>query len=169
MKDRRLRGMGATVVLALVWEDMARILHVGDSRAYLLHGQELHRLTSDHTVVQRLIEQGKLTPEQAIGHPDASLLTRYVGLSEQVEVATSLVELSPKDRLLLCTDGLSAMLADDIIRGILTLRVTTQVLTRLLVETANLMGGVDNTTVVVVQPGDSARKSRRPGSHGARR
>jgi protein phosphatase len=169
LKDRKLRGMGAAIVLALVWDDMARFLHVGDSRASLLHGHELHRLTSDHTGGQRLIEQGKLTAEEAVGHPEASLLTRYVGLADQIEVATSLVEVAPKDRLLLCTDGLPAMLADDIIRGILSLRITTQVLTRLLVETANLMGGVDNTTVVVVQPGDSARKSRRPGSHGARR
>jgi protein phosphatase len=167
-KVRKLRRMGAVIVLALVWDDLARIVHVGDSRAYLFHDNELHRLTCDHTVVQRLIEQGKLAPEEANGHPDASLLTRYLGLREEVEAATSVVELAPEDRLLLCSDGLSAMLSDDEIRGILSLPLGAKETANLLIDTANLMGGVDNTTVVLVQPGDSARKSRRPGSYGVR-
>jgi protein phosphatase len=163
-RNRKLRYMGAVVVMAIVWEDLARIVHVGDSRAYLLHGDELHRLTCDHTVVQRLVEQGKLTPEEAEGHPDASVLTRYLGLTEAVEPATSVIELAPEDRLLLCSDGLPAMLSDEEIRGILILPLGPKEMTNLLVETANLLGGVDNTTVVLVQPGDSARKKRRPGA-----
>src|SRR5262249_16292185 len=109
-KDPHLRRMGAAIVLALVWDDLARIVHVGDSRAYLMHNNELFRLSRDQTVVQRLIEQGKLPLAEAKRHPDANLLTRYLGLSEEAEPATSVVELAPEDHLLLCSDGLTAML-----------------------------------------------------------
>ncbi len=149
-KHPRLRGMGATLVFALVWDRQALITHVGDSRAYLLHNDSLEQLTRDHSAAQRLVDQGKIKPEQAGNHPQAGLLTRYIGAAHEVTVDIRLVDLGPDDLLLLCSDGLSSMLEPAEMAGILSLRLTPEKMCRLLVDTANLKGGEDNITAVVV-------------------
>jgi protein phosphatase len=146
--------MGAAIVLALVWDGKALIAHVGDSRAYFLHESVLRLLTKDHSVVQRLIDEGKITPKQAANHDTLGQLTRYVGLEDDVQVDVCLTPLAKGDRLLLCSDGVSGMLSDTEIQGILTLPLPLPEVCRLLVDTANLMGGDDNITVIVVEPTD---------------
>ncbi len=167
-KHPSLSRMGAAVAVALVWETKALIAHVGDSRAYLLHDGTLRQLTKDHSVVQRLLDNGTITPEQAVNHPALGQLTRYVGLREEVEVDVCLADLSKQDRLLLCSDGLSGMLSDAEIQGILALPLPLADVGQLLVDTANLQGGDDNITVVVVERAAAPARSPWGSSRGGR-
>ena len=153
--------MGATVVFGLVWDRQALIGHVGDSRAYLLRGDALEQLTKDHSTVQRLLDERKIEPEQVAAHPSAGELTRYIGLSREVTADVRLVDLEPDDLLLLCSDGLSSMLEPVEIEGILSLRLPPEQTCRLLVDTANLKGGDDNITAVVVAAAPTAADRKR--------
>jgi len=101
-----LHGMGSTVVLCVVHGDSATYAHVGDSRAYLVRGRQLKQLTRDHSVMERLVSQGVLTPAQAREHPDASVLTRALGQSADVSLDVAEIALQPRDAILLCSDGL---------------------------------------------------------------
>ena len=132
-KHIRLRGMGATLVFSLVWEHQALIAHVGDSRAYLLRDDALEQLTKDHSTVQRLLDEGKITPEQADDHPASGELTRYIGMARETIADIRMVGLEPGDCLLLCSDGLSSMLDPVEIEGILSLRQSPEQTCRLLV------------------------------------
>lgn len=160
-------GMGAAVVAALIWDAEALITHVGDSRVYLLHEGQLRQLTKDHSTVQRLLDAGEITAEQAVQYADSGLLTRYVGLQDEIQADTSVVKLSADDRLLLCSDGLPAMLSDVEIAGILGLALPPDQICNLLVDTANLLGGVDNTTAVVIKVSALRPGAARGSSHGA--
>jgi protein phosphatase len=124
---------------------------VGDSRAYLLRQGELRQLTTDHTLVNEWVESGQITPEQALSHPQRSMLTRAIGTQETIEVDEFHFRPEDADRILLCTDGLTAMLVDDGIRDILAGHADDpQVAAEALVEAANAAGGFDNITVVVL-------------------
>ena len=101
-----VRGMGSTVVLCVVNGDRATYAHAGDSRAYLVRDHKLTQLTRDHSVMERMISQGILTPAQAREHPDSSVLTRAIGQSSEVELDIAEIRLQPNDALLLCSDGL---------------------------------------------------------------
>lgn len=146
-----LKGMGSTVVLALVRGTQAVVSHLGDSRAYLLRAGNLRRLTKDHTIAQLLLDRGDLTPEEAAGHPTQSRLTRFVGMGTEAMPETETVGLSPGDRLLLCSDGLTGMLGDPQILAILTEHLAPEEACRQLVAAANEAGGKDNITAVLVQ------------------
>src|SRR5262249_15137656 len=117
--DRDLRGMGTTITAVLVQGERATIAHVGDSRAYRLRDGELEQLTEDHTLVHQLVEEGRITADQAGRHPQRSILTRAIGVEPSVDVDASTIELRSGDRLLLCTDGLTGMLSDAEIREVL--------------------------------------------------
>jgi len=103
-----LHGMGSTVVLSVVHGDSATYAHIGDSRAYLVRDRQLRQLTRDHSVMERLVSQGVLTPTQAREHPDASVLTRALGQSADISIDVAEIQLRPYDALLLCSDGLWA-------------------------------------------------------------
>ena len=111
VNDPSLSGMGTTAVIALVKEDGAVIANVGDSRIYLVN-EEIRQLTRDHSVVQSLVESGKITPEDAKVHPRKNVITRAVGAEENVTPDSAVIKLSDGDSLLLCTDGLSNYLDD---------------------------------------------------------
>ena len=146
-----LSGMGATVVLALIRGGQALVVHLGDSRAYLWRGGRLTQLTRDHSLLQLLIDQGKLSPHREAGpHPAASQLTRYIGMEGDVLPDAQIVDLQPADRLLLCTDGLSSMLDADAIAQILGQEDDPQRSCRVLIERANAAGGRDNVTALVI-------------------
>ena len=104
--DASLAGMGSTVVLCVVKGDRVTYAHAGDSRAYLLRGRQLQQLTSDHSMMERFVTQGVLSPEQAREHPDASVLTRAIGTSSDGSLDIGEMQLQPGDALLLCSDGL---------------------------------------------------------------
>jgi protein phosphatase len=147
----RLAGMGTTLTLGVFDPDGDLDLgHVGDSRAYLLRDGALRQVSKDHSYIAEMIEAGKLTPEQAIGHPYRSVVTRAVGLDPTIEVDSYGVVLEEGDRILLCSDGLTDMLDDEQIAAILTQSTDPEEAADGLVTAANQAGGVDNITVVIV-------------------
>jgi len=145
----RLAGMGSTLTLAVFTGDTVEIGHIGDSRAYLYRDGALTQLTRDHSLMADMIASGELTPEQAAVHPFRSVITRAVGMESRVVVDRVRRDLHPGDRVLLCSDGLTSMLADAQVAGLLAGGEAPQA-AAVLVEAANLAGGLDNISVVVV-------------------
>ncbi len=105
-------GMGTTLTAIYVGEQDIAIAHVGDSRAYCLRAGELIKLTDDHSLVDELMRQGRLTPEEAVEHPQRSVITRALGIEGRVEVDTRSFQGSPETSILLCSDGLTTMLPE---------------------------------------------------------
>jgi serine/threonine protein phosphatase PrpC len=149
-KSRTRTGMGTTLTAAMVDGIRIAIAHVGDSRAYLLRGGRLECLTDDHSMVGDLIREGTLTEEEARFHPQRSVITRALGSDPNMLADVFEVEGAPGDRLLLTTDGLTGMLADEYIAEILSAEKDPDRAVRTLVDAANRAGGYDNITVVVV-------------------
>lgn len=152
----RLAGMGATAVVALVSHATALIAHVGDSRAYLwrpasAQAAGLRRLTRDHSLAQALVDAGAITDQQTAGHPARGQLTRHIGMVGEALPDSCRVTLQPADRLLLCSDGLTALLDDAQIQAILNGCPDPHHACRTLIEAANDAGGTDNITVLVVR------------------
>lgn len=147
-KDEQLRGMGTTAVVAVVRNTEAIICNVGDSRAYLIDN-ELKQITRDHSVVQSLVESGELSPEEARVHPEKNVITRALGVEENVLTDGYCVELAENNKLLLCTDGLSNYADADSILRIVNDNALDKV-TDLLIKEANLGGGRDNITAAVI-------------------
>ena len=151
--DPALSGMGTTCTMILVDGNRAQVAHVGDSRAYLFHDGELRQITDDHTLVGRLVREGKLQPEEAARHPQRSMVTRALGVDEDVEVDQFSLDLSEGDRLMICSDGLSGMVSDDAMTSLLQQVSDPQSVADQLVDQANEAGGEDNITVIVVDVG----------------
>jgi protein phosphatase len=149
-EDDRLRGMATTCTAAVVRGRVARIAHVGDSRAYLLHDGQLGQQTDDHSVVAQLVREGYLTPAEAASHPRRNVIMRALGGEEDVDIDTVTLVLDAGDRLLLCSDGLTNCLTDEAIRDVLLHESDGEIAATTLVDAANAAGGQDNITVVVV-------------------
>jgi protein phosphatase len=145
-----LSGMGTTMTAVVAGGSRIEIAHVGDSRAYLFRGGRLQRLTQDHTVLDRMVRQGKLRPEEARNHPQRSVLERALGVEPDVRVDTQTIDAWPGDRLLLCTDGLTSMLEESRIRQILETEADPAAASARLVAEAVEAGGHDNVSVIVV-------------------
>ncbi|HEX4777975.1 MAG TPA: Stp1/IreP family PP2C-type Ser/Thr phosphatase [Acidimicrobiia bacterium] len=155
--DPELRGMGTTITVAVAGTGEGQALvvgHVGDSRAYHLHDGELVQITEDHSLVEELVREGRLTPEQASVHPQRSIITRALGVDEQVLVDTYDVDLAPGDRILLCSDGLTSMVRPNDIARILRREDDPTRAAEALVDAANAAGGEDNVTAVVLAAAD---------------
>ena len=149
-QDYTLSGMGTTLTLGLFLpEGVMRVAHIGDSRMYLLREEELTQLTTDHTLVAELVAMGQITAEQAETHPRRHLVTRVIG-TETVQVDEFEQSLQPRDRILICSDGLNLMLKDEDMAAILKESSSPSEAAWSLVEAANAAGGNDNTTVAVV-------------------
>ncbi|MDP9228755.1 MAG: Stp1/IreP family PP2C-type Ser/Thr phosphatase, partial [Actinomycetota bacterium] len=118
--DSSRAGMGTTLTAAVVEGEEVALGHVGDSRAYVLRDGELKRLTKDHSLVEELRRQGRLTDEEAEEHPQRSIITRALGPEPSVNVDTMTVAAKPGDIFLLCSDGLTTMVSDEQIRQILS-------------------------------------------------
>ena len=146
--DSSRSGMGTTLTAALVDGDEISIGHVGDSRAYRFRDGELSLLTSDHSLVEELRRQGRLTEEEAETHPQRSIITRALGPESEVEVDTLTVSGRPDDVYLICSDGLTTMVKDAKVREILAESSSLDEATTWLVNEANEAGGRDNITVV---------------------
>ena len=146
--EQSLSGMGTTAVIALIKDGESVIANVGDSRIYLVN-ENIHQLTRDHSVVQSLIESGKITPEDAKYHPRKNVITRAIGAEGSVTADSSVIRLNRGDSLLLCTDGLSNYLDDNEILSIFK-NTDISAVPEALVEKANLNGGGDNITVVTL-------------------
>jgi protein phosphatase len=147
--DPATSGMGTTMTVALVDGDKVTIGHVGDSRAYVVRGGELEQLTEDHSLVNELLKSGKLSREEAETHPQRSVITRAVGTDPDVDVDAFTVEAGEGDVFLLCSDGLTDMVADsDILDVVEKNRDDLDRATKALVSAANRGGGEDNITVI---------------------
>jgi protein phosphatase len=153
-KDPRLRGMGTTCTLVYVDGSTAYLAHVGDSRAYLWRAGELSQVTEDHTLVQRMVNEGKLGQEEAARHPQKNIITRALGGESDVQVDLLTLELRAGDRLLINSDGLSSMIDDELIGQILGSAGTPDEAAEGLVAAANEAGGEDNITAVVLYAGE---------------
>jgi serine/threonine protein phosphatase PrpC len=151
MRDPSCRGMGATIVAARIIGSRLSLVHVGDSRAYLLRSDRLEQLTADHSLVAEQVRQGLMTREQAAISEMQSVLTRALGTEESVEADAEEIELFPRDSLLLCSDGLTRMVPEDEIAGILARAPAAGIAAEQLVDRANEYGGQDNVTVVVIR------------------
>jgi protein phosphatase len=142
-------GMGTTVTAALLIGGRVTLGHVGDSRAYRIRNGELEQLTEDHSLVGDLMRSGRLTQEEADAHPQRSVITRALGTDPEVDIDMVTADAAPGDRFLLCSDGLTTMVGDDDILGILAAAPTLDDAARELVRAANTGGGEDNVTVVL--------------------
>jgi PPM family protein phosphatase len=163
-QDASASGMGTTITVALVEDGRVSIGHVGDSRAYLIRDRKLEQLTEDHSLVAELVRSGKLSPEEAEGHPQRSVITRALGTDPDVDVDTFSVETKGGDLFLLCSDGLTSMVADEtILREVERNRDDLSKAAKALVRAANKGGGEDNITVVffeIAEGGDAADHER---------
>ena len=149
-EDFRLSGMGTTLTLGYFDPSgVLRVGHIGDSRLYLYRKGALEQLTDDHTLVAELVAMGQITEEQAENHPRRHLVTRVIG-TETIDVDELDFELESGDRILICSDGLTSMLRDTQVAEILRQSTSPSDAAWSLVEAANAAGGVDNTTVAVV-------------------
>ena len=146
--NQNLSGMGTTVVAALVKDDYAIISHVGDSRAYIIN-DDIIQITTDHSVVQSLIESGKLSLKEAKEFPDKNVITRALGVQETVISDYSIVPLKPGDYILLCSDGLTNFAETSAILDIFKKNELSDI-PDLLIEFANSGGGGDNISVAIV-------------------
>ena len=148
-KDPELNGMGTTVVVSIVADENVYVAHAGDSRAYILSNNKLYQLTKDHSFVQEMVDCGKITPDEARAHPRKNLITRALGVSEDLRIDFCEESISENDVLLLCTDGLTNYIeAEEIYE--LTEDGKFYEYAERLVNRANHNGGGDNITVVTV-------------------
>lgn len=159
-EHQELTGMGTTVSAMLRVGDSMAIAHIGDSRIYLFREGELSQITADHTFVQRLVDSGRITPEEAAVHPRRSVLMRVLGdVDAAPEIDTATLGTQPGDRWLICSDGLSSYLAEERIKKALAMGLDAEQTARRLVKETLDHGAPDNVTVVIVdvdETGDSA-------------
>jgi len=168
-EDPDLRGMGTTLcAIALVdddGEEMLALVNVGDSRVYRFRDGELEQLTEDHSLVERLVKEGRLTPDEAETHPQRNILTRALGIDAEVSVDSWVLPPVPEDRYLLCSDGLFNEVDSGVISATLRRLADPEEAAKELVRLANEGGGRDNITCVVVDvtEGKSGLLGRRLG------
>lgn len=144
-------GMGTTITACLRLESEILIGQVGDSRAYLLQGNGITRLTEDHSLVQELVKNGGITEEQALVHPQRNVLTRALGTGLFLEVDLYRVKVNPGDLLLLCTDGLTGYLREDELFYTVRSVPDLETAVRKLLNKAIQSGGADNITIILVE------------------
>ncbi len=152
LEDSSVRGMASTCTALVLHGDRAFVAHVGDSRAYLIRGASVRRLTRDHSVLQSRIDAGLLTPEQAKTHVDRNIITRCIGFEPEVEpeLLQPPVAVQAADHFVLSTDGLHGLLSDAEIAGIVVAAEPEEACRRLVAE-ANARGGQDNITVQILR------------------
>ncbi len=148
--DSSLKGMGTTVVAAVVKNGEACIAHVGDSRAYIIQDNEIKQITKDHSLVQEMLDKGQITKAEFENNPIKYIITRAMGVDEDIDIDFDYVSLNEGESLLLCTDGLSGLVND---KRILEIYQTTEFdsLAQKYIDEANSKGGNDNITVVIMK------------------
>ncbi len=149
-ENEDMRGMGTTVVVVVIIKGVAYFAHAGDSRAYYFLNNQLSQITTDHSVVQTLLESGQLTEDEAKNHPNKNIITRALGVASYIDVDFETIDVLEGDTVLLCTDGLTNCIDDELIKLALTDNDFSSLAERL-VDLANQNGGNDNITVVAVK------------------
>lgn len=147
-RDINLKGMGTTIVIAILHNDNLYISHVGDSRAYLIRHGNIKQLTEDHSVVAQMVKAGMITAEEARRHHLKHIITQALGTSEDLAPTFEMLNIEKGDYILLCTDGLTDMLTDEeILSLIIACNGEPEKGCELLINEANKKGGKDNITV----------------------
>ncbi|MFD1126160.1 Stp1/IreP family PP2C-type Ser/Thr phosphatase [Lentilactobacillus raoultii] len=149
--DRRLKGMGTTMVAALIDGNESLIANIGDSRGYVLSEKKLTQITEDHSYVNELVKHVDLTPDQAKNNPYKNIITKSLGINDDATADFKHYQIKENDQILLCTDGLTNMVDDPEIERILAMDEDLQSKCNLLVSLANQNGGLDNITVLVAR------------------
>lgn len=147
-EDPALSGMGTTLTALFIQGDSAALLHVGDSRAYRLRGSDLEQLSADHTVLQELISKGAISVAEAADHPQRSMLTQALMGEGNLEAALQLFDVKPKDRFLLCSDGLTGVLTEKEIKSLIKGKDRDAAISAL-IDATYINGAPDNVTVVI--------------------
>ena len=151
-RQGEIRGMGTTLIAGIVAFDYIAYAHVGDSRLYVLRGQTLTQITTDHSLVQEMVDNGTITAEEARVHPKRNIITRAVGLAHTITAEVAIWRLKPGDIVLACTDGLHDLITDDAeIADIIRTAPCLEGACENLVNTALDYGGTDNVTVLLFQ------------------
>lgn len=146
--NERINKMGTTLDICLVYHQKMFISHVGDSRVYRLRKQYLRKLTKDHSYVQTLIDEGKITKEQAIVHPKKNMLMKAIGTANYIEPDVFVKGFLKGDKILMCSDGLTNMVSEEEIKNVMMNCQTDG--SKLLVQMANDNGGKDNVTAIII-------------------
>lgn len=150
--DPDKRGMGTTLVAATISGQHLYVANVGDSRLYLSDPTGICQITRDHSLVEEMLRSGGLTPEMAENNPNKNIITRAVGADETVKADFFDLFLQPDEEILMCTDGLTNMLSDEEIHGILISDLSVEDRATRLIEKANENGGRDNVSAIIVDP-----------------
>ncbi len=150
-KNPENHNMGTTLVAALWLDDKFAVAHVGDSRLYLVRGNKLQQITSDHSFVQEQIDKGLIKPEEAEKSDLRNMLTRSIGNKDDVEVDIKEVAVQEEDYVMLCSDGLTKMLDDTQIEAVFKAETDPEKISDTLIARANDAGGGDNITVIVAK------------------
>ena len=143
--------MGTTLVAVTVENEKMFIVHVGDSRVYLFRENNLQQITTDHSYVMELVKIGSITREEAEVHPKRNIITRAIGIREEVEADTVIEDVKQRDKILLCTDGLSNMVSKGEMTKILIEQCSTEEKVKKLVVLANEKGGLDNISLILIE------------------
>ena len=154
------QGMGTTIVATLFHNNCVSIAHVGDSRLYRIREEKLQQITKDHSVLQELIDCGFYTSEQARHSPNRNLVTRALGVGEEVNVEIQEQSIQIQDIYLICSDGLNDMLEDKQINEIIKCSNTLEQAAKLLIAAANNKGGNDNISLILIKPLEVVKKDR---------
>ena len=147
-----MKGMGTTLVICTIHDNVLTVANVGDSRLYIVGGHEIRQITRDHSWVEEMVRRGGLGRDEARNHPDKNIITRAVGAEDTVKADFFSVKLEEGDLILMCTDGLTNMLEDEEIRMILDGARDIVEKAEELVRRANENGGMDNISVILIEP-----------------
>lgn len=150
LKAEKYTGMGTTAVISICTDDYVTVANIGDSRCYLLNESGFLQITDDHSYVNELVRTGQISVEDAEQHPKKNLLLRAIGTEETVKSDVKSISWDQKDKLLLCSDGLTNKVSDDEIASLLRSNDSISVISKKLIEIANERGGEDNITLAII-------------------
>ena len=149
--DSNLFGMGTTLTLGFLFKNIFIIGHIGDSRAYIIHNSSIKQLTEDHSLVRKLVSEGRITETEAENHPQKNIITRAVGTDNDIEVDIIEIQVSTGDIIFICSDGLTNMVKKDKLFEIFTNTEDIQIACDECVRSAKANGGYDNITVIGIR------------------
>lgn len=153
-KDSNLKGMGTTITACIVNKNKMIVFHIGDSRLYIVDSDKIQQITKDHSLVQRLVDEGRITKEEASVHPNRNILLKALGSNERLTADVQEITLNIAVKVVLCSDGLTSMLRDKEIEEIVRNNTCEMAVDKLILS-ANKAGGTDNITVIVFDAGEN--------------
>ena len=161
LSDPALKGMGTTLTACTVHDGKCEIVHIGDSRAYMVTPGQIKQLTTDHSFVNEMVKAGKLTPKEALAHPQKNILTRALGIDSDMSADGYICNLDERCVLLLCSDGLTNMVSDAVLRAEALKHTAVAGRVDALVKKANRNGGMDNISLIIIDTNTTDRAGER--------